>query len=155
MRRGGGRVRQRATKAAVAVCGSCHLNFQGACTMRANRYWRRGRQTRSGGTPSGLFARDFVSGHIFYVCNFRTKHKMCILAYIIIYDFVSLCFYVSHKSNIGGAVISVTGCGIFMTGDFLVSLSFLVHKFMQLESILLPHSLHNRTEQKRSCSHVH
>jgi hypothetical protein len=23
----------------------------------------------------------FVSGHKFYVCNFRTKHKICILAY--------------------------------------------------------------------------
>ena len=23
----------------------------------------------------------FVSGHKFYVCDFRTKHKICILAY--------------------------------------------------------------------------
>ena len=37
--RGGGGVRRQATKAA---CGSCHLNFQGARTMRANPYRRRG-----------------------------------------------------------------------------------------------------------------
>jgi hypothetical protein len=47
-----------ACNVAAAACGSCHLNFQGARTMRANQYWRRGRGTRSGGTQNGIFARN-------------------------------------------------------------------------------------------------
>jgi hypothetical protein len=35
---GGGRRRRQRRRRAAAACGSCHLNFQGARTMRANRY---------------------------------------------------------------------------------------------------------------------
>jgi hypothetical protein len=71
-----------ATKAAAGDEGgggrSCHLNFRGGCKMR-DRY------IGGGGDEHGAEALRvlgvFVSGHNFYVCDFRTKHKICILAY--------------------------------------------------------------------------
>ena len=41
----------------------------------------RGKRRGGARAQNGIFARVFVSGHKFYVCNFRTKHKICILAY--------------------------------------------------------------------------
>jgi hypothetical protein len=63
------------------------------CVCGRQRWWRRRaaaaaaaaegetNMERSGGTQNGIFAGVFVSGHKFYVCNFRTKHKLCIFAY--------------------------------------------------------------------------
>jgi hypothetical protein len=85
--RGGGGVRRRATKLAAGdegdggvrqrcMPGLCHLNFQGARTMRANRYIGGGPSEKK--APSQFY---FVFGHKFYVCDLRKKHKLCILAY--------------------------------------------------------------------------
>ena len=41
----------------------------------------RGKRRGGARAQNGIFARVFVSGHKFYVCDFRTKHKICILAY--------------------------------------------------------------------------
>jgi hypothetical protein len=40
-----------------------------------------------------IFAGVFVSGHKFYVCDFRTKHKICIS-----YLFMILCFCVFRNA---------------------------------------------------------
>jgi hypothetical protein len=72
---GGGRRQRRRWSAAAAYGGGVWLlspQLPGARTMRANRYQRR-RTLRVLGV--------FVSGHKFYVCDLRTKHKICILAY--------------------------------------------------------------------------
>jgi hypothetical protein len=68
-------------------------------------YWE-GRQTRSG-TPSARSfpsARSicvFVSRHKFYVCDFRTKHKICILACH------NLCFCVFVSSELRKGVTAI------------------------------------------------
>ena len=41
----------------------------------------RGKRRGGARAQNGIFAGVFVSRHKFYVCNFRTKHKTCILAY--------------------------------------------------------------------------
>ena len=74
---------------------SCNLNFWGGgCTMRDRYIGGGGDKHGANSECTGVFrvlgvwsfpsARSFcvfVSRHKFYVCDFRTKHKICILAY--------------------------------------------------------------------------
>jgi hypothetical protein len=41
----------------------------------------RGKRRGGARAQNGIFAGVFVSRHNFYVCDLRTKHKTCILAY--------------------------------------------------------------------------
>jgi hypothetical protein len=45
----------------------------------------------------------FVSGHKFYVCDFRTKHKICILAYhnlcFCVFVFLGMQYYESGNNR--------------------------------------------------------
>ena len=105
VRCGGGGVRRRATKAAAAACGGS--------------VWLLSPQLPGGAYDESslidIAAGVFVSGHkFFYVCDFRTKHKICILAYH------NLCFCVFvflgmlHHCKTDGcwALLSILTCSV-------------------------------------------